>query len=1118
MPNPIQLIETPPPATRGGSLTPPRKVYASSFAIAWTWGSSPSQATITYHDAVPVAIGSHLQINCLGYTFWGRCQDAREQTSTKGGNVVEIDYVDFREYMNWDDVHCAFNIPTQEIVNGTLVRRYMHLLPANFNSWTWTRTNSPYTAAEVMDFLFSAPTVYDSWTRIYHTDLLNCVIYNIDCIQGRKLAEVVDEISTELGLLYTIMDGPFRLVWARKGEGLLPTPPPSSDDRHVGFTTTQNPTGIRAIGDRNTYQVHNIVLEKDWVTAWEQFYDLSLFQNHIYEIGSSDTAITVDTHTFPAGTPYREIGAASQDPEQTIARQMAAAKALTISVRDYASMVGNNAFLDFRKYAGQSRVDMPAALYITQILLRAFRLPASFTIRNAAGLNVPLQSLTVAREMAAQVTHDPGTGVMTFNASQNPDGIGYAIAKGYQVGKDLFRTIQPERFKLEEWNRIQDVWERIDFELDDSGEPGAQFVLFNEPVINSSDLVELVNGYAVFKANPTITVPEVRIALNFEAEKFNYFTGNTYRVNTLNISNLFGQHVANNSVANPIEIPFLDSSYASEKADEQASALLQRQLVEVRGKFVDFYEPGDSIYQLSGTIDRIQLKVGSEFSIDVNYTSERPSKVYVPERQMERANAVRKLFPGQDQLKVTANYLLLLSAAMRKDPVSRRTLSQAFRGMFGSGPEPVPTFIKPPTAGAVALPVGSPIVKKPTTIANNVATNTQGVIAIEGTAEHEEFCGVTTRNNEPIGVYGARIDLANSGSILARVKGPFDYGDLVGITPGENNLSKSYIGAPVGRVLQKAEVEGVVLAKVLTSSAASTSSVSYPFQIISVSDTQVKVTGNSQVMNGFSVEDRLKIRGVDKAFTPKVNSVIYLEILYDVNGAPFEANICCSPSPVNGDKPATVDQGWYPEVYPRMVKTVRKTENEAELEALPDEWSKHVDFSQADLDLAIEKLTAFGLASATVKQWAAYVVIGFCTQGSSDTQGPTGIRMVDGEDDFTLVQALTTHLMLTDFCDTGTPIVMPLPYSSPLLGALPDVDFVGGVGPVAMSVLDHPDAKIYYTIDGTTPTSESTLYAGPVVMDGVTTLKAVAMKHSYYNSRVHVRVITGPDEFEDEFE
>jgi hypothetical protein len=386
------------------------------------------------------------------------------------------------------------------------------------------------------------------------------------------------------------------------------------------------------------------------------------------------------------------------------------------------------------------------------------------------------------------------------------------------------------------------------------------------------------------------------------------------------------------------------------------------------------------------------------------------------------------------------------------------------------------------------LPIGTPLWKKPVEITNGVATNTLCVLPADSTDAHTEFAGVTVRDGEDS---ESALQLQRTGDILARVMGPFKFGDIARFSPGVENLAVGNGKAAVGKILQAFSGASVVLAKVRTASATESTSSSggtFPFQVSKVSDTQVSVERLSFCLKGLNAKDTVKIWGLGKPFDVTKTAIIYLEILFDINLAPFFASICCADS-------------WGAE-FPRMVKTVKKAENDAEKTALTAAFDNHVGVDSftlsTQLDAALEKLDVFKIQTATVKQFAARVPIAFATEADVD-----GLSLVDGATHYVMRQVLKTDLMLAPFCDSNVPVSYPIPSLSPIVDTLPSVVLVLAGGAVSMSVPDHPDAEIFYTLDGSSPSVSSPIYSTPIAepTDGQT-LKAIAAESGYLNSKV----------------
>lgn len=777
---------TPP---RGDGTQAPLQFFAQTVQVSKAWGSSPSEAVITYVAQgapvpAPVTSGAEMTIECGGHLFWGICIQDTALDGTGGINRT-LQFRDMREYLSWDYVFGAFNQHDSRILNGVRVKRYKHLFPADFLANFWTYTDAPLTAAEILNLIFVAPTVFTSWATFYHDDQFDFPVYDIDAMGGKTLGALLQEISDKQGLVFGQIGGPFVLQWIRKGIGLLPNFPDNADDRRLGRALSGNATRVRVVGERNVYQVMNVPLVSDWAAAWEAFVVFEVFADDIYRRGTDPL------------TGLR-FSATPNDPEQIIGRQKANAMASTLTVRGYVDLrtatplpgdaVNGSAFTDWKKLHGRSRMDIPAALYIRNLLFRAFR-PDATGFTNRYGEFVPMSEATLVDRLLTRVTHNPATGAMTPVTGELAEGNGYAVVKNYQVGRDMFRTLRPETFDINWFTAGQAFWSHTPFQIDDGGD-GSRFLVFDEPMIVSENLLVRVDGQAVINAGFTLQIPQASATLCLEAERYTYDLGVTGRDLVENVGGLRAETVVNG--AGQAELPFADGLYADEKADEIASSLLNQQFYYYGGGYT---VKGSNATPLTSIIDRVSVVTTPQGGLieTVDWTNERGTNAFQPERDLDRAAREENLLPGEADLRNEANTFRLLAAAFRQSPEVVQSLSDFLGGgVSGDGKQFETVVIR--NGGAATIPVGTPLRKTPMVEGGGSAPNvkTTAVLPAAATSVDNIFGGVTVRNNEPA---SRPVRVQTSGIALIRVRGPISANDMVGLGSGtEDYLVKD--GSP----------------------------------------------------------------------------------------------------------------------------------------------------------------------------------------------------------------------------------------------------------------------------------------------------------------------------------
>ncbi len=870
-------VDRPP---RGGGQQTKFSFAAQSMSFTQSWGAQPASGQVVYvaRSAYPVVVvGSALELACYGRQFWGvvksgpailtRNDGTVEGLPTRrssGGNEQVIEFADYREYLSADQVFCAFNLLDKRTIRGATgrwrrVRRYRHLLPGNWRFWMWTYSLRPFSAAQIIREILSYnvfnpavarwATVGSPWSWAFHPDLENFPVLNIDAQDGRNLDEVLLEISEKLGLMFTLQGGPFTLQWARRGEGLLPDfdgdgQPDAfpidaqgrirADNAELKMVLSGNPTRIFVVGDRNLYLVLNLGLGCDWNRAWEEFLGgVDNLMADLFERGADPVT----------GQPYKST---NPDPvrreiENMAGGQLAAARARVITVREYAALRSDKDFTDYRKFQGRARMDIPAALYIEQIVFRAFRPPSVIKIGESS---VPLSALHMVDDMPARVYHVPADpkGAMLYDLTESAAGNGYCIARGFRVDPAMFASVPSERFDPVTFYDALSVWSPISFQIDDSGEDGG-FVILDEPVLRLDDIVltdqtpgmEWLGGYPVFNANPTLRLADVRAALVFEGDPFRVPVtlpgtiidpNNATRDATVREGGLRAEVVVNGETGLVLgEIPYADGFTAAQKAADVAIPLLRRPYSYLQGAYTWPLRNEEIPPALSGMINRLTLEYSDNgHDVRVEFAAERPVRNYQPERDYDRIRRGQQLLPRQQEYLDQARLFRATGVALRQSPSAIAQLSLLFRRIAGS-PEGGQRQVTFNASGQ--LNVGTPVRKAPNTRAAyepvpqanryNRIVETEAVLPSVATAEHREFLGVTLRHNEST---AHSVWVQDVGSALVRVKGPASFGDNLQLT-GEDEITADYLvrqtgaGQVVGRLAEEEIPDGVVrLAKV----------------------------------------------------------------------------------------------------------------------------------------------------------------------------------------------------------------------------------------------------------------------------------------------------------------
>jgi hypothetical protein len=834
---PIQIQVGPGP--RGGTQTIANYGSVKSLDLTWSWGARPASALVEVASDDVFVEGSALRITVpvtndavTGLpvsgrlaVFYGIIMKA-VGTDSSEGQISTLEFHDMREFLNWDVVFGFFNkrddllIPNPDLAAESVIplvwsKRYAHMLPQNVDVNLVTYTDGPYSAGEILDFIFNAPTVNFPWERLYQEVQYEDAVYNIDCSTGRKLADVLTEISQIQGLVFTLLGGPYQLVWALKGDGSVPADysqfPANSDHRRLGTARSGLPDSVTVFGARNRYQLLNIPMVADWnqqlinptsVLGADFVNFESVFINYVF-LTMSDPV---------SGAPYKDAQAG--DPQNITGNMLAKARAETITLGEFADFLDaggdSNApsgepYRDRRKFNGRTRLNLPVLVYVKLLVFRAFALPGDFSLMNADGAMLGTLSCHIIPTTLVETTYDFVTGQMTASEATVPGGNGLAIVQGFNFFTPPPQVFRSDKFDLSAWLNTQKLWQRANFQIDDTGDQ-TQFIIFDEPVAVSNNLMSTIDGHGMMNAQAAFTVPAVLASLCVEAEPFSYYQGVDGMNAVQNVTELNADYVTSyGQTTAPEELPFADGQFAAAtnskgvigKAPQIANYILEQQPVYVMGGYTN---RGNNGTQLSGVVDRVNLKVSAQgMTEEVDFTTERAGNTFEPERDFERKIQLLQLAPGQAELRDDARATWGLVAALRHNPKFIQLLIKAFHDRYGSGSPLLQVTMQ--VEDITPLNGGTPLWSA-------AAVNTGGYMTGLLAAEPEDsdpsdtpvFVGATVRDQESTSAT-QYLSLQRDGLGLVRVMGPANVGDSVGMSAGNDYLVSG--GTPaVGTVLQ----------------------------------------------------------------------------------------------------------------------------------------------------------------------------------------------------------------------------------------------------------------------------------------------------------------------------
>jgi hypothetical protein len=759
----------------------------SQTTLNFSWGPSPATAAITLPGDCrsDYPLDSAIVLTVESVTWRGIVRAAPKRVQGHGGWFTVIDAVDSRVKWERENVYCLFNQP--EVRDDNLAtpgidrqRRYKCIVPDGWRTQTAVWHDAPLTARQVLGYLCDD---VGGWDFEDHSGL-DKPLGVFDANNGMAFSEALGRIAEECGLMVGLADAD-TIRFAVKGVGTVPSFPTYSGSREVGSQLSGNPTHWSIVGDRAKYQVNNITLDPGWNRWWEDY------------VMKADFWDLVDTWFGPFD-------------DDDAGQSSLSAKALSVTVRELSETIDDDTILDSRSWGDVSRNDIPALVYVQDIVFKAYQLPADFTIEPLwLPAALTLDSLELSDGgLNCNVDFDVDTGEMALPGSADrrffPNASATVIVKGLDMS--AFDPMARKHLTTAQLAEAGSKWKAVyDFNLDVRTD--GRCVVFSTQMFASGDLIRFPNhgvlpsthplyDLAVVNAAPTLAPADVKASLMFFGERYRSTYGSGSRKGVKYYSGLSEMWVFEDSGIVGLEVPSgkNDSGgdvFADDLADQFGANLLVMPDVYSGGSWS---RSGSTGTTLSGVVHGVSVKVARDAGIveDVTFADDRVSGGIFPARFLEWNRRSRDLFPRQEELRQqawTAKTLASMRTMQRKIAAPVASVQDLAEVTFGN---------QNPSASAVQL--------SSTEAAGSVMFQKNGVIDASGT----ELAGVVIADGS-----SGQSALATQGVVPVKVKGPFTAGSTVGVRDGESYARIIPDGhKTIGRVLHDYSGTATILAYV----------------------------------------------------------------------------------------------------------------------------------------------------------------------------------------------------------------------------------------------------------------------------------------------------------------